>query len=436
MSIQIINNGDTGLKARNTLNSSARAVQMAAGGRTAIIDAFGDSIGQLNAYGIGGALRAAAWYWAPGLNIRTRTAYSVSGSVSGDILATQLPAFQAAIAGGTPLPDICMIQTHSNDFFNAGGALSLAQNQITLANTLLDMGVPLVIIGSALPKTNGGSQSGRMEINSILRRFADLTSGVVFFDWFSQAVDPNAPTASAFSPWNPVFEGYSTDGVHPSGGATFFAGKMIADMLTNIVGKVQPRTMANIRYANTNADTRWDNLLGPEGNFQGNGGQLNGVVNAGVAGTANTQNNRWQITSPAGVTVTPSIVTEPNGHRKQRMVISGTPSADGTILLNYNHNLLPITAALFERQAILDFTDIAGVRNFNALGMFGPRFDPPPNGVFPTHSGRWFVRDLNPVEISSVGGANYGVQLEVRNGVPVSGTIDVSRCCVFQVPVT
>jgi hypothetical protein len=445
MSIQQINNGDLGSKARATINSSARAVQLAAGGRQAIIDTFGDSISGNGATGLGGVFRAAAFYWAPGLNIQIRTGYGRGGSLSAELIANQGPntaqltLFQNAIAGGASLPDICAIQTHSNDNFTAANALSFAENQITFANAVLAMGVPLVIICSSVPKaTSGADQSGRMTINSLLRRYADLTPGVVFFDWFSEAFDPNAAFSSSITPWNSVFGGYSTDGVHPTGGAAFFAGKAMADLLLNIVGRVQPRTMANIRYADTNANTRWNNLLGPEGNFQGTGGQLNGVDDANVAGTANTQNNRWQITTPAGVTVTPSIITDANGVRQQRMVLSGTPSANGQIILRYNNNYQPVTSALFERQAILDVTNLAGISEFSAMGVIGPSWSPPSaTGVFPTHSGKWFMRTINgPQTFSSGGAQNYDVSLNVLNGVPVSGTVDVSRCCVYQVPAT
>lgn len=443
MSIQIINNGDLGSKARATINSSARAVQMAAGGKQAIIDTFGDSISGVSLNGLGGVFRSAAFYWAPGLNIQLRTNYGRGGSLSAELIAdqgantAQLTRFQNDIAGGAALPDICAIQTHSNDAFTAATALSFAQNQITFATSVLAMGVPLVIICSALPKGSGADQSGRMAINSILRRFADLTPGVLFFDWFSEAFDPTAASSSLVSPWNTVFGGYSADTVHPMGNAGFYAGKTMADLLSNIVGRVQPRTMANIRYANTNADTRWNNIVGAEGNFLGTGGQLDGVNNTGVAGSSATQNNRWQITSVEGVTITPSIFVEPNGHRRQRMVLSGTPSANGVIRLRHNLDFQPVTSALFERQAILDFTDIAGLYEFEAMGVLGPGVDPDGNGVFPTHSGRWFMRSINgPATYSSGGAINNDIVLRVRNGVPVSGTVDVSRCCFFQVPTT
>lgn len=438
MSIQQINNGDSGSKARATINSTARAVQLAAGGRQAIVSTFGDSVSTST---LAGAIRAAAWYWAPGLNIQLRGAYGVGGTSSSDLISganPQLTRLQTDIANGAPLPDVAIIQTFSNDAFTGATAASLAQNQITFANALLTMGVPLVMVCSAVPKATGADQAGRMAINAIMRRYADVTPGVIFFDWFSEVVDPNAAGGGSATPWNPALQSYAADGVHPGAHACFIVGRVIAEVLSAIVGRVQPRTMLNVRYANTSEETRWHNLLGPEGNFQGTGGQLDGVDNTGVAGTSNTQNNRWQITSVSGLTIVPSIVTEPNGIRKQRMVVSGTPSANGSIRLRYNHNFLPVAEGVFAGQAIVDFTNIEGLNGIEfstgVNGSVGVANSTTGPGSFPIHSGRWFMRTIDAAGLrnASSGAINFDVLFHVRSGVPMSGTIEVSRCLAFQ----
>lgn len=444
MSIQQINNGDLGSKARATINSTARAVQMASGGKVAVVDFFGDSISSAGLDVLGGVWQAAAGYWAPGLNIQIRSGYGVGGTVSSHILTNQLPLFEASIAGGAPLPDIVAIQTHSNDSITtAANAATFAQNQITFANTVLAMGVPLVFICSALPKNNDAVQAARMAINSILQRYADVTPGVIFFDWFSLSVNPdNLSTGNAL--WNPIpaLQGYSSDGIHPTVNACFAAGRLIAEALDSVVGRVAPRRMLNARYASTNADTRAHNMLGPEGNFLGTGGQLDGVDNAGVAGTANTVNNRWQITGVAGVTIVPSIVTDAFGVRKQRLVFSGMPSANGSIILRYFHNFLPVAQGVFAAQAVLDFTDIAGLNGFamnaGAQIQSGLQNTTGVPGSIPTHSGRWFLRGLRApaVRASSGGSLTYDISFNVRNGVPLTGAVEVSQCAWYQISET
>ncbi|MXP42980.1 SGNH/GDSL hydrolase family protein [Allopontixanthobacter sediminis] len=433
MSIQTINNTDTGLKARNAINSIGRAAQFAAGGRRAVIDAFGDSIGGVTASGIGACVGVAASYWAPGMNIEQRDSYAVGGTSATALMSSQLALFQAAIAGGKPLPDIATIQTHSNDFITAAGVDAALANQINFIEALRTMGVPLIIACSALPKSGSAPPQGRAQFNTRMKYYADTTPGVVFFDWFSASVDP-ASTDTATTPWR---TGHSTDGTHPTGAAIFWGGKVIAELLAPLLSRVSPRTLPNFRYVKgTDTSERWYNIEGREGNFHGTGGQLNGVDNTGVAGSAASQNNRWQITHGAGVTVTPSIVVDEEGHRNQRLVLSGTPTDATDIRLLYNHNYLQTAAATWQQQAIAKVASLTGIRGLGYTNFASPMQSVwGTAGPLPVHSGTWFLRNLtNGLVRADVAGAFTQIfSIGVLNGVPISGTVDVSRCYDYPI---
>lgn len=441
MSMPALVNGDTGLVARNLMNRIGDAAHIAIGGKPMTFDFFGDSIGAKSAAMMGGVFRSAACFWAPGLNIQIRDDYAVGGTSSTNLISVQganqpqLTRFQTAITGGRALPDCCVIQTYSNDanINTDTDADTFLGYQTTFAQAVLAMGVKLVIFASALPRVTGSDPEGRSALNSKIARYCSLNKGCVFFDWHNSSVDPNTASTTV-SPWNTVFNGFSSDGVHPSAGAHFYAGRELAAILSPVVGRVTPRTFPNIRYID-NADASWNPLNGTECNFLGTGGQLNGVNNTGVAGSAASQNNRWLIDASAGITVTPSIVTDDIGRRKQRMVISGTPSvANPEIRLRYNHNFLPTLQQRVQTQCLLDVVALTGCSGIEANSQ-GIQAVFNGTGVIPPHSGSYFLRNLEELPLVSPGGGGVNIDLVIYgvNGVPMSGTVDVSRFCVYRV---
>ena len=420
--------GDTLRDAFTKVNSNSNELYkmgyLGLGAKTAQIDFFGDSLAGTSS-GIQAALNAAATYWAPGLNINLRDSYAVGGSAVATLVSAQLPAFQAAIAGGKALPDIVAIQHYGTDDDSTyTKALALYQAQVDFVDAVKAMGVPLVIMCAPMPET-GAFPVGRTIIGTLVSEYCAANSGVVFFDWFSSG----AAVATA-NPTEVLWKtNYSTDGGHPGSLGNFYAGRALANLLTPIVGRVEPRTLVSTRYSNSSLNTEFYSFEGPEGNFLGTSGKLNGALDSGVAGSSTVANNFWEITAPAGVTVVPSIVTDSEGHRNQRMVLSGTPAATGSILLRYANGFLPRNAMSYRSQAVVKATDLVGCTGLD-YNQTNPGYTHP----LPTLNGTFLLRDLKPIATGSNGGSYSGdFRVGVFAGTPISGTVDVSRAYRYKV---
>jgi hypothetical protein len=314
MSIQTINAGDTGLKARTTINSIGQAAQISLSGRTATIMGFGDSFSSTNEATSGylsTAIRWARTYWEPGLDVRMLNGFGQGGTQS-TALASQ---FASYVAAGV-VPDIAVVSTFQND---GGNLLTEWTTRIaayrTFINNLLNSGVKLVIIVNVAPPTSIIKEL----LNNELRNIVATTPGTALCEIYGQFLNPAAAVgAPNIELWksNPTQTvRWTIDGTHPSNEGCKDWGKALADILGPICRKRVPYISSNEIYNRDDATLRYANMV-RAGNMNGTSGQLNGVDNSGVAGFAATANSRWSITTTNGLICTPSIVTGSDGIRR------------------------------------------------------------------------------------------------------------------------
>ena len=429
MSIQTINNGDTGLKARNALNRIGEAAQISLSGRTATIMGFGDSFAGTNEDGNGYLTSAIKWarhYWEPGLDVRMIPGYNVGG-----VQSTNLPTQFANYTAGGIVPDIAVLSVFQNDGGNLATDYTNRMNITkTFIQNLLGSGVKLVIVCTLAPPITIAKEIA----NADLAEFVRNTPGTALCDLYSQLINPAAPQGSSGNDtWRTVNGASFTvgDATHPSLEGCKYWGRVLADILRPICRRIVPRIASNEVFDPNSATLRYANAVRP-GNMNGTLGQLNGVDNTGVAGFAANSDSRWNIITTNGVTVTPSIITTADGIRRQRMVLSGTASAGayGVVRLQYLPGFVPLPAnAPWFGQAVIDFANVTGLAMMESSGL-STSLDA--NGgtnqpAMDTLTGRFFTWRYGV----ATGGGNAGtreVLFYFARGATVSGTIDVGQC--------
>lgn len=432
MSIQQINNGDTGLKARNALNTIGQAAQIAMSGRTATIMGFGDSFAGTTEIGGGYLTSAILWarhYWEPGLDVRMVPGFNVGG-VQSTNLPTQFANYAASVASGGIVPDIAVLSVFQNDGGNLATDYTNRMNITkTFIQNLLNSGIKLVIVCTLAPPMNMIKEIA----NADLAQFVENTPGTALCDLYSQLINPAAPQgqtgAAAWRTANGA--SFTVDATHPSLEGCKYWGSVLADILRPICRRIVPRIASNEVFSSGNATLRYANAVRP-GNMNGNFGQLNGVDDTGVAGFAANADSRWRIVTANGVVVTPSVITTPDGIRRQRMVLSGTVGggSQGTLTLEYAPGFLPLNGSSPQYgQAVIDFNNVVGLTVLSGSSLNLP-LDANGSNTQPaldTLTGRYFAwrNYTSPAD----GNAGFrGVSFRFLAGATISGTIDVGQC--------
>lgn len=352
-----------------------KATQFAIGSRKPTIGILGDSYG---AY-LGAAVQYACMKYYPAdivYDARTIATggrlFAVGGTSTATMLGTQLPQFQAAPT------DIALIWSGYNSTPNSlATAISEANNIINTAIGCLAAGASMVVVAGQSWRVSGNPQWIET-VNTLTRNWCNNTPGAQFWDVSGAIMDPTSTSTTAI----PHRTNFSHDGTHPSGHCIRTAlAPLIAPILEQIARRRLPR--ASTYGAAFNPTTSPDvDLLGGAGLMLGTSGQLSSVNNAGVAGISSTY--RWNaIPSHAEVVITPTIETDDDGFKHQRLAVSGTTTAVRSIQFQCQ----PTTTApdagnaanLYDIEMMCDLNAITGLMDIILTG--------PTNYAFPAFSG-------------------------------------------------
>lgn len=351
----------------------------------------------------------------------------------------------AKLQAKTVKPDILFVQSLQNDALTgAKSAVDVfAQNVIDFTNGALAAGVGLVVI---LPRPPYNSQASttaaqnHQHLNNALSRYANATPGVVFIDYLpavkkiDDAGENNGASSQVAWRGTAVTGSYSSDGVHPSTLSVRAIAPLLVPVLERYGRPIQSRVHSFAAWDNTNYP--FNNLLGRNGLMVGTGGQYNGSNNANVAGSAQSNGSRWAVTDTngQGVTCTPSIITHADGFARQRLTLAGTASADGTGQLSFGF-FSDVTSALFDSEAMLDFTNVIGLYSWRLTLFNSTAMDTSmTTSLAGTINDKLFLRTLKPVTLSNSGFSNKAMTLDLtwKSGSTVSGTIDLGRVGIFR----
>lgn len=325
------------------------------GARRPTLAVLGDSYGQYLAAAI---QYACALYYAADIHFDTRAnasggrLFSVGGTASSHMLATQLPQFQANPA------DVAFLWTGYNSTPSSlATAQSEAANITQTAAGCLAAGARLVVIMGQSWRVTANQMHIDM-VNTLCSAYARATPGVVFLDITGLLTDPTSVSTTTL----PARANYSADGVHPSDRCIREA---IAPVLWPVLERVARKRLSRSSInpgAYDPANKPDVNLLGDAGLMTGTSGMLDSVGNAGVAGVSYA---KWNIIPVAGMVATPSVVLGADGFLRQRIVFSGAPTAGAYVILQNQPSITTVnngdSARLFDAEGIVELTGVTGL---------------------------------------------------------------------------
>lgn len=410
----------------------AAADDLLYGGRPLTVGFAGDSIADF----MGQRDEISSFYWAATefypCEYENIVDTGLGGSSSSHLISSQIAVLEAAPVK----PDVMFVQSLQNDGIgsqaNADTYFAYLQEYSERA---LAAGVKLVVLCSRPPKSSTpDTPAAWFYLNRRIERYCRDTPGNYYLDVASAWRQTNSEDTTLVG-WRGSVGGldaFSPDGTHPSAIACREAGKLLAPLLSRLTRRMEPMNNAAFPYDDTTLIGRYGNVLGAEGMMVGTGGQLNGVDNTGVAGRVAGTFERWRITTPAGITCVPSIVTGEDGYRYQQMVLSGTAGADGDITMRraFFHD---VTTGSFIIEAVVETESLSGVRGvvFSAVGQGCSMVGVANIGVGTT---RLHLRSA-PGAFSNSGFStiNNDISIPVLSGAVVSGTVRVGRVGAYRV---
>lgn len=397
-------------------------------GRPVTFGFAGDSIAAMWAKYEGDSPLALALYENYPCNVVRLFSSAQGGSSSSALISSQIGTLEALAVK----PDIVVIQSLQNDFMNStSSADGFFANITQYATRALAAGVKQLWICSRPPKseTAAGVPDAITYINRRIQEFCRSTPGCVYIDVFNACRNLNIAEATTRIDWK---SGYSNDGTHPNVNASRAVAPAVAELLKKIAPPLAPLPISLDTYSNSTKP--WNSLLGGAGYMFGTSGQLNGVNNTNVAGTAASASARWNITTNNGITATPSIVTGEDGFLYQQIVLSGTASADATVgaELTVAFNF---TAGLIRQEMFVETENLTGVRAIDFASTFQA---PPTNGLSTNPAANVdlpsglttkfrFFSDPYLLNITGSNGNSFRLNISIRNGVTVSGTVRFGR---------
>jgi hypothetical protein len=368
--------------------------------------------------------------------------FGVGGQTTTQILSTQLPQIQART------PDLLFEIGGSNDGMSTNGVADTAiANRKSVVTGSITAGTKKVIM-LPMPPNNATAfpRSVYDYFNSELKTWADAQDRVEWLDLYNTWINPADAVNARFLLATDAFGGDTYDGVHFSLGWQRRTGIAIHPYLAslglnNVVstidqtpGAFDPATSVVGDYVN-----------GDEAVFLGTEGRMNGVLNAGVAGTSQWSNHtRWSLNTTAGFTVTPTKTTV-DGQDAQQGVLSGTPSVDGYFEMRWEGFIGPSVnngdaTRLFLAQAQLDLINVTGLygaeltaNNLTGFGLTHATDSYSESHRYPdNYNARMLLRTPRPQTITT-NSPNLVVRAYVKAGIPVSGTFRLSRTALERV---
>lgn len=354
---------------------------------------------------------------------------AVGGTTTDHLITTQIAQLEAL----TVKPDVVVVQSVQNDYIGSvATADTLMGYLIEYSERALAAGVKLVVLCSRPPKQSADVASAWYYFNRRVDRYCRDTPGNYFWDTASAWRQTTASESTGVN-WRPsvgVVDAFSVDGTHPSAAANRSAASGIVPVLQRFARPLSPMICAAVAYDNTNWP--YNNLLGIDGMMIGTSGQLNGVDNTGVAGSAAVIRQRWQLAAADGITATPTIVVGDDGYRYQQIVLSGTASADTTVKLSLSY-VFDVTTGTFVGEAIVKTIDLVGSRGIGfKLGPSTHGFIGVSDIAVGTTNMHLRTGKLTHSNSGYAGVENY-VEVSIASGKTVSGTVQIGRMGVYRI---
>jgi hypothetical protein len=392
----------------------------------------GDSIGVL--WGRSNGYSPIWWFanYVYPCNIDQMFSSAVGGTLSSNLLEQEdehPPQIDALLALGTK-PDLMIIQTTQNDsLFSNESAVTVASYVTSYATQILAAGVKNVIIAGHPPNLAGSNSRILVTeyLNRILSGFANITEGVFYIDTLGQwrAIPTTEDSTLLATGWR---SGYSEDGTHPVTKAMYETSKSLLEILRPMV---QPRLIeSTVAVEYIDAADSYTNVLGANGLVLGTNGVYNTVTNSNVAGISTDSGDHWDITDGNGVVATPSIIIGEDGYNYQQIVLSGTATADISVVVR-KISQMAVTIGNFKGEGILHLNDITGVDSI--------RYDDGVSYSTVTSDGLDLVGDhklhivrYGIVETAQWAGNSPAVTLSILNGNSPTGTIQLGRVGVYR----
>lgn len=357
---------------------------------------------------------------------------AVGGTSSAHLISTQIAQLEAL---ATP-PDVVIVQSLQNDYIgNVTNADTYFANYQQYAERALATGVSLVCLCAHPPKSSSPDVASAVNyLNRKIETYCRNTPGTYFVDVMAAWRRTNAADTSGVA-WRGTAgasDAFSNDGTHPLMSACRAAAPLIVPVLQKYARPVNQLTGVAADYDNTNAP--WNNVLGQDGLMLGTNGQLNGVNNSGVAGSAASTYKRWYLTDGNGVTATPSIVTGPDGYLYQRVDFSGTASANATVRMRRQY-VEDVASGTFIGEATVICSGLTGVADIGYSAQAVVAHSAGGSGTETISiTGTLRFRGA-PIVHSNSGFANKNndVYVTFKNGTTVSGYMLVGRVGIHRV---
>lgn len=357
---------------------------------------------------------------------------SLGGTSSSHLISNQIATLEAL----SVKPDVVIVQTLQNDYI---GSTALADtyfaNVQQYSQRALAAGVKLVVICSKPPKSSSPDVAAALGyLNRRIDRYCRDTPGNFYCDVFNAWRRTNAADTSGVA-WRGTAgaaDAFSEDGTHPTGLASRNAAPLILPILQRFARPVQPFPSVAVAYDNTNYP--YGNLLGINGLMLGTNGQYNGVNNANVAGNSTGAQDRWFLTDGNGITATPTLVTGSDGFTYQNLVLSGTATADATVLLRTAY-IQDVASGTFIGEAIVNCQNVTGVRDMGVLfaGFTTATIVNNAGAQFSLNNRMHFRTEPTVFSNSGFSNRTNDIIIKVKNGVTVSGTVQVGRVGIFRI---
>lgn len=333
----------TALESDNTVNkadlATLKAASAAAGAAVPMeyLSVWGDSRTAQNWNSTGNAILARGYgFWAEALSGRVRMHLKYNFGVSGDSIQQLLDRMNNDTANASGVKPSQVPPSHAvlhigTNSINAGNSVASCIYQLNQCINWLQQKGHTVYVVSEWPRgiTSTGNAMLTADNQKIMYGYArevrKLTriKKVKVIDVWPVMADPTLSTAQ------PRLGYLNGDGLHPSIGAGFLTGKLIAKALEeNNAHKIAfPPGSQDLYDATSNKE----GALNPNPMLRGTAGSVAATGASGVAPDS------WTLTPSAGLTGAGSQVTltMPDGTKREayRIVVGGTSAVNGSVML-------------------------------------------------------------------------------------------------------
>lgn len=365
----------------------------------------------------------------------TTTEMAVTGK---DGTPSQIESIQA-----DPCDELHIICGRNDGITDNTKADTAFTNITATAEAAITAGVKRVYVWPTTPDNSTNLSRASLEyLHSNLATWAAGEAGIEFMDVFDEWINAAEATNARWNLATDAVGGYSTDNTHGSvrwhqALAPHF--ETINAALDIDVAGPATGVSSGAYDPTTNA---FAYLNGDLADMRGTDGRLNGVANTGVAGTDVFSGPlRWNVNTTNGAVATP---TKPSAN-VQRIAFSGTPTADATIVLQWDgfFGSAPNggdASRLFVPECSLSLSNVTGLYGIELAGNQLVSFSLAHSTETTSDANRFpdnytdtlFMRSLRGSTVSTTS-PSLILRFYFKSGVAISGSVDVSYLGIVRI---